>query len=112
MHCCKSLLIDKAIISPTVCIAVNFGTIVFAASQAAAAARGRAGKQSAAVSSFTGMSLQEAQQILNISTLNPDEIQKVWHKVALCGLLEIMCTFINVTPTFCVLHRIMNTCLK
>ncbi|KAK2829221.1 hypothetical protein Q7C36_017211 [Tachysurus vachellii] len=48
----------------------------FAASQAAAEARGRAGKQSAAVSSFTGMSLQEAQQILNVATLNPEEIQK------------------------------------
>ncbi|XP_062874511.1 mitochondrial import inner membrane translocase subunit tim16 [Trichomycterus rosablanca] len=48
----------------------------FAASQAAASARGRAGQQSAATSSFTGMSLQEAQQILNISTLNPEEIQK------------------------------------
>ncbi|XP_060757401.1 coronin-7 isoform X2 [Neoarius graeffei] len=48
----------------------------FAGNQAAAEARGRAGKQSAAVSSFTGMSLQEAQQILNVSTLNPEEIQK------------------------------------
>ncbi|XP_053370623.1 coronin-7-like isoform X3 [Clarias gariepinus] len=48
----------------------------FAASQAAAQARGTAGKQSAAVSSLTGMSLQEAQQILNISTLTPEEIQK------------------------------------
>lgn len=112
VYCCKSLLIDKVIISPTVCIAVHFNTIVFAASQAAAEARGRAGKQSAAVSSFTGMSLQEAQQILNISTLNPDEIQKVCHKVALCSLLEIMCSFINVTPMFYALHRIMNICLK
>ncbi|XP_051573038.1 coronin-7 isoform X3 [Myxocyprinus asiaticus] len=48
----------------------------FAASQAAAEARGRAGRQSAAASSFTGMTLQEAQQILNISTLTPEEIQK------------------------------------
>ncbi|KAI5606668.1 mitochondrial import inner membrane translocase subunit tim16, partial [Silurus asotus] len=48
----------------------------YAASQAAAEARGRAGKQSAAVSSFTGMSLQEAQQILNVSSLNPEKIQK------------------------------------
>ncbi|XP_076838123.1 mitochondrial import inner membrane translocase subunit tim16 [Brachyhypopomus gauderio] len=48
----------------------------FAASQAAAEARGRAGKQSAAASSITGMTLQEAQQILNISTLTPEEIQK------------------------------------
>ncbi|KAI5097567.1 mitochondrial import inner membrane translocase subunit tim16, partial [Silurus meridionalis] len=48
----------------------------FAGSQAAAEARGRAGKQSAAVSSFTGMSLQEAQQILNVSSLNPEKIQQ------------------------------------
>uniref|UniRef100_A0A3P9ML99 Mitochondrial import inner membrane translocase subunit TIM16 n=2 Tax=Oryzias latipes TaxID=8090 RepID=A0A3P9ML99_ORYLA len=48
----------------------------YAASQAAARARGRSGQQSAAASSLTGMSLQEAQQILNISTLSPEEIQK------------------------------------
>uniref|UniRef100_UPI0037E8F01A mitochondrial import inner membrane translocase subunit tim16 n=1 Tax=Semicossyphus pulcher TaxID=241346 RepID=UPI0037E8F01A len=48
----------------------------YAASQAAANARSRAGQQSAAASSITGMSLQEAQQILNISTLTPEEIQK------------------------------------
>lgn len=48
----------------------------FAASQAAARARSTAGQQSAAASSITGMSLQEAQQILNISTLTPEEIQK------------------------------------
>ncbi|XP_045885606.1 coronin-7-like isoform X4 [Micropterus dolomieu] len=48
----------------------------YAASQAAAQARGRTGQQSAAASSITGMSLQEAQQILNVSTLTPEEIQK------------------------------------
>ncbi|KAM7386897.1 hypothetical protein PAMA_009496 [Pampus argenteus] len=48
----------------------------YAASQAAARARNTAGQQSAAASSITGMSLQEAQQILNISTLTPEEIQK------------------------------------
>ncbi|XP_056609428.1 mitochondrial import inner membrane translocase subunit tim16 [Triplophysa dalaica] len=48
----------------------------FAASQAAAQARGQAGRHSAAASSFTGMTVQEAQQILNISTLTPEEIQK------------------------------------
>ncbi|KAI3359223.1 hypothetical protein L3Q82_002748 [Scortum barcoo] len=48
----------------------------YAASQAAAKARSRAGQQSAAASSITGMSLQEAQQILNVSTLSPEEIQK------------------------------------
>ncbi|XP_054861304.1 mitochondrial import inner membrane translocase subunit TIM16-like isoform X2 [Amphiprion ocellaris] len=48
----------------------------YAASQAAARARGAAGQQSAAASSITGMSLQEAQQILNVSTLTPEEIQK------------------------------------
>ncbi|XP_072549193.1 mitochondrial import inner membrane translocase subunit tim16 [Salminus brasiliensis] len=48
----------------------------FAASQAAAEARGRAGKQSAAASSFTGMTVQEAQQILNVSKMSPEEIQK------------------------------------
>ncbi|KAM4632372.1 mitochondrial import inner membrane translocase subunit TIM16 [Discoglossus pictus] len=49
----------------------------FAASRAAADARGgRAGKESAAASSLSGISLQEAQQILNISKLNPEEIQQ------------------------------------
>ncbi|KAJ8251497.1 hypothetical protein GJAV_G00222000 [Gymnothorax javanicus] len=48
----------------------------FAASQAAAEARGRSGQQSAAATSISGMSLQEAQQILNVSTLTPEEIQK------------------------------------
>lgn len=48
-----------------------------AASQAAARARGTTGQQSAAASSITGMTLQEAQQILNITTLTPEEIQKV-----------------------------------
>ncbi|XP_044038275.1 mitochondrial import inner membrane translocase subunit tim16 isoform X2 [Siniperca chuatsi] len=48
----------------------------YAASQAAAQARSRNGQQSAAASSITGMSLQEAQQILNVSTLTPEEIQK------------------------------------
>ncbi|XP_028267215.1 mitochondrial import inner membrane translocase subunit TIM16-like isoform X2 [Parambassis ranga] len=48
----------------------------YAASQAAARARGRSGQESAAASSITGMSLQEAQQILNVSTLNPEDIQK------------------------------------
>ncbi|XP_064415251.1 mitochondrial import inner membrane translocase subunit tim16 isoform X1 [Latimeria chalumnae] len=49
----------------------------FAASRAAANAQGgRAGQQSAATSSITGISLQEAQQILNISKLNAEEIQK------------------------------------
>uniref|UniRef100_A0A3P8SCZ0 Presequence translocase associated motor 16 n=1 Tax=Amphiprion percula TaxID=161767 RepID=A0A3P8SCZ0_AMPPE len=50
--------------------------LVFPASQAAARARGAAGQQSAAASSITGMSLQEAQQILNVSTLTPEEIQQ------------------------------------
>ncbi|XP_075422461.1 mitochondrial import inner membrane translocase subunit TIM16 isoform X2 [Ascaphus truei] len=49
----------------------------FAASRAAAEARGgRAGQESAAASSLSGLSLQEAKQILNISTLSPEEIQK------------------------------------
>ncbi|XP_005081724.1 coronin-7 isoform X1 [Mesocricetus auratus] len=48
----------------------------FAASQAAADARGRAGHQSAAASNLSGLSLQEAQQILNISKLNPEQVQK------------------------------------
>nr|XP_057904783.1 mitochondrial import inner membrane translocase subunit tim16 isoform X3 [Doryrhamphus excisus] len=49
----------------------------YAASQAAARARGSAaGPHSAAATNITGMSLQEAQQILNVSTLNPEEIQK------------------------------------
>ncbi|XP_077305380.1 mitochondrial import inner membrane translocase subunit TIM16 [Lithobates pipiens] len=49
----------------------------FVASRAAAEARGgRAGKESAAASSLSGISLQEAQQILNLSKLEPEEIQK------------------------------------
>lgn len=50
---------------------------IYTASRAAADARGRAGHQSAAASNLSGLSLQEAQQILNISKLNPKEIQKV-----------------------------------
>uniref|UniRef100_A0AAQ4R8D9 Presequence translocase associated motor 16 n=1 Tax=Gasterosteus aculeatus aculeatus TaxID=481459 RepID=A0AAQ4R8D9_GASAC len=49
----------------------------FAASQAAAQARNSAGQHSAAASSITGMSLQEAQQILHISELTPEAIQKL-----------------------------------
>ncbi|KAH0509220.1 Mitochondrial import inner membrane translocase subunit tim16-A [Microtus ochrogaster] len=48
----------------------------FAASQAAADTRGCAGHQSAATSNLSGLSLQEAQQILNISRLNPELGQK------------------------------------
>ncbi|XP_053221627.1 mitochondrial import inner membrane translocase subunit TIM16 [Podarcis raffonei] len=48
----------------------------FAASQAAADARGRSGPQSEAASSISGLSLQEAQQILNVCKLNPEDIQK------------------------------------
>ncbi|XP_038194251.1 mitochondrial import inner membrane translocase subunit TIM16-like [Arvicola amphibius] len=48
----------------------------FAASQAAADAQGHAGHQSAATSNLSGFSLQEAQQILNISRLNPEQGQK------------------------------------
>lgn len=47
------------------------------ASRAAADARGRSERpQSAAASRIIGISLQEAQQILNVSNLNPEEIQK------------------------------------
>uniref|UniRef100_A0A8D0HHD6 Presequence translocase associated motor 16 n=1 Tax=Sphenodon punctatus TaxID=8508 RepID=A0A8D0HHD6_SPHPU len=46
------------------------------ASQAAMDARGCSGRQSAAASTISGLSLQEAQQILNISKLLPKEIQK------------------------------------
>ncbi|XP_075292298.1 coronin-7 isoform X4 [Opisthocomus hoazin] len=49
----------------------------FAASRAAAEARGRSERpQSAAASRIIGISLQEAQQILNVSNLSPEEIQK------------------------------------
>ncbi|XP_051905597.1 mitochondrial import inner membrane translocase subunit TIM16-like isoform X4 [Hippocampus zosterae] len=48
----------------------------YAASQAAARARSSAGQHSAAATSISGMSLQEAQQILNVSKLEPGEIQK------------------------------------
>ncbi|XP_055990952.1 coronin-7 isoform X2 [Sorex fumeus] len=48
----------------------------FAASRAAADARGRAGQQSAAASTLSGLSLQEAQQILNVSRLSAEEVQK------------------------------------
>lgn len=54
-----------------------FVVFCYTASQAAAQARGRSGQESAAASSITGISLQEAQQILNISKLSPEEIQKV-----------------------------------
>lgn len=47
------------------------------ASQAAARARSSAGQHSAAASQISGMTLQEAQQILNVSTLNPEDIEKV-----------------------------------
>ncbi|XP_068434797.1 mitochondrial import inner membrane translocase subunit tim16 [Clinocottus analis] len=47
-----------------------------AASKAAAQARNSAGQHSAAASSITGMSLQEAQQILNITKLTPEEIEQ------------------------------------
>ncbi|XP_030878804.1 mitochondrial import inner membrane translocase subunit TIM16 [Leptonychotes weddellii] len=49
---------------------------IHTASRAAADARGRAGHQSAAASNLSGLSLQEAQQILNVSKLSPEEIQK------------------------------------
>ncbi|XP_072337538.1 mitochondrial import inner membrane translocase subunit tim16 isoform X2 [Scyliorhinus torazame] len=49
----------------------------FAASRAAADARGRSGRQSAAATSISGMSLQEAQQILNVTRLNSTDIQQV-----------------------------------
>ncbi|KAF7243092.1 Mitochondrial import inner membrane translocase subunit tim16-B [Varanus komodoensis] len=45
-------------------------------SQAAADARGRGGPRSAAAPSASGLSLQEAQQILNVSGLGPEEIEK------------------------------------
>ncbi|XP_067912760.1 mitochondrial import inner membrane translocase subunit tim16 [Heterodontus francisci] len=48
----------------------------FAAGKAAADARGRAGRQSAAASSISGMSLQEAQQILNVTKFSSKEIQQ------------------------------------
>ncbi|NXQ21061.1 TI16B translocase, partial [Peucedramus taeniatus] len=55
----------------------EFAGLVSPASQAAADARGRAERpQSAAASRIIGISLQEAQQILNVSSLNPEEIQK------------------------------------
>lgn len=48
----------------------------FAASRAAAEARGRAGRQSAVASGMTGLGLQEAKDILNVSKLDAAEIQK------------------------------------
>uniref|UniRef100_A0A8D0UXG8 Mitochondria-associated granulocyte macrophage CSF-signaling molecule n=1 Tax=Sus scrofa TaxID=9823 RepID=A0A8D0UXG8_PIG len=45
--------------------------------QSSADAWGRARPQSAAVSNLSGLSLQEAQPILNISKLSPQEIQKL-----------------------------------
>lgn len=68
------------------------------ASQAAARARGRSGQQSAAASSLTGMSLQEAQQILNISTLSPEEIQKVKQtSIPLLRVFDATLVFFNFT---------------
>ncbi|NXF35188.1 TI16A translocase, partial [Nyctibius bracteatus] len=47
------------------------------ASRAAADARGHSERpQSATASRIIGISLQEAQQILNVSNLNPEQIQK------------------------------------
>uniref|UniRef100_UPI00358ED984 mitochondrial import inner membrane translocase subunit TIM16 n=1 Tax=Myxine glutinosa TaxID=7769 RepID=UPI00358ED984 len=50
----------------------------FVASQAAAQARGkgRAGEESAAASSLAGLSLQEAKQILNVTSVDPVDIAK------------------------------------
>ncbi|MBZ3889711.1 Mitochondrial import inner membrane translocase subunit TIM16 [Sciurus carolinensis] len=48
----------------------------FAASRAAADAQGPAGHQSAVASNLPGLRLQEAQQIVNISKLSPEEVQK------------------------------------
>ncbi|XP_078723224.1 mitochondrial import inner membrane translocase subunit TIM16 [Lampetra fluviatilis] len=48
----------------------------FAASRAAAEARGRAGRQSAVASGMTGLGLQEAKDILNVSKLDAAEIHK------------------------------------
>lgn len=62
-------------------LCLTFQLFSITASQAAARARGTAGQQSAAVSSITGMDLQEAQKILNLSTLTPEEIQKVTNKI-------------------------------
>lgn len=87
-------------------VCINAYSGVFTASQAAAEARGRAGKQSAAVSSFTGMSLQEAQQILNVATLNPEEIQKVLYKGSHDKNHVIQSPIISpVTPAFCSLQN-------
>ncbi|KAB0404880.1 hypothetical protein E2I00_012192 [Balaenoptera physalus] len=41
-----------------------------------ASAPGRAADQPAAVSSLSGLSLKEPQQILNVSKLSPEEMQK------------------------------------
>ncbi|XP_036060149.1 mitochondrial import inner membrane translocase subunit TIM16-like [Onychomys torridus] len=51
----------------------------FAASQAAADAWGRGGHQSAGASNLSGLSLQEAQQILNVFKLNPERVQNYEH---------------------------------
>ncbi|XP_077590420.1 mitochondrial import inner membrane translocase subunit TIM16-like isoform X2 [Stigmatopora nigra] len=48
----------------------------YAASQAAARARNSAGQHSAAASNISGLTLQEAQQILNVSKMESEEIQK------------------------------------
>ncbi|XP_049638558.1 mitochondrial import inner membrane translocase subunit TIM16-like [Suncus etruscus] len=48
----------------------------FAAMGPAADARGRAGQQSEVASDLSGLSLQEAQQILNVSQLSAEEVQK------------------------------------
>lgn len=75
------------------CCVVFFVFFFLEASQAAAQARSQSSQQSAAASSITGMSLQEAQQILNISTLSPEEIQKVHkHSVSFLGPPGIFAT--------------------
>ncbi|XP_058150925.1 mitochondrial import inner membrane translocase subunit TIM16 [Dasypus novemcinctus] len=51
----------------------------FAANQAAADSQGHAGHQPAATSNLPSLSLQEAQQILNISKLRIEEIHENYH---------------------------------
>ena len=59
-------------------LTVGYFTVLCLASQAAAQARGtgRAAQESAAASSLAGLSLQEAKQILNVTSMDPVDIHK------------------------------------
>lgn len=100
---------DKLSCSSVACLVNEVCLFSLTASQAAAQARNPSAQQSAAASSITGMSLQEAQQILNISTLTPEEIQKVrahtpFHNATVARSLQVF------ARRFAVCRKESNVC--